>query len=170
MKKFLCVILFCVICLCGVVIWHPSEPSFLPEYALSLPQDIVLEEDIKSPNATLFQDGQVIGGVIACPYSKKVLKATEASPISSGNFVEYSEFIITTLETAGVPGTGSPPFDRMMDSSILADCDLWLGSPEEEYQHYLYFFEDGILTLWLDLTLVNRSEAAGIVDGFSVTR
>lgn len=171
MKKFS---IFLVACLavCLGIFWlaRENQSSFSPDYTLSLPDGIVLQSDDKTANGTLLRDGEIIGGVLNCPYSREVLDSPEFVQIHSANFHMYSETILSTLEAAGAPGGDLSSFDHMMESSPYTDCEVWLGNPEREYEHFLYFFEDGILSLWLDLSLVDNEAAQDIAANFSVTR
>lgn len=172
MKKKQLFILLLLICLGGFLLLRGEKASVRFEYSLSLPEGYVLQTDEKTGNAEILRDGQTIGKVVNCLYTQRILGSTKPSDIHSLSFhiPLYSEIILATLEAADVPGTDLASFDRMMEGSLYTDCQIWLGNREQEYQYYLYLFEEGILALWFDLSQTELSRTYEIAAGFSVTR
>jgi len=170
MKKWLVLLLVLIIGL--GIFWavRKSRPTFRPDYTMSLPQGYALEQDEKTGNATLTQNGQAIGGILVCPYVEKKWDPEDKLPIHSGNLCSYGDTIVAAMKAAGAPGTDGS-FARYMDNGpSYTDGSLWFGKPEQEYQYYFYFFKDGFLTIWFDLNQIDKETARDLTANLTVPR
>lgn len=119
-------------------------------------------------NGDILQDGKIVGGIISVfrDWKNEGQVDNHYKPL----FPQYeltSPMILDALEKVGAPGNRES-FDCMLESSPSADCEVWFGNPEEEYKHFIFVFEDGLMDLWFDLGLVDTAQAREIATNFSV--
>lgn len=168
MKKYLPIFILLIVCLSAFLWVQENKSQELPGYTLSLPENFVFRQDNKTRKGEILLEDQVVGGVLKCIYSQEIVNSQEPAQINSQTFSVYSDVIMTTLQAADAPGAEPSAFDRMMDSSPYADCQIWFGNQTQEYRHYLFFSENGILDLWFDLSQVEINAADDIAANLSI--
>lgn len=136
------------------------------EYSLTLPEGWVLQRDDKTQDSLILRNGEVVGGILHCPFGTS--KAPALYPINH----QTSETVIATLNAADAPGTNpaaSDYMDYIMEGgSYSYSCVASFINRNAEYKHYMIFCEKGILTAWFDTALIESETIDSISITFSV--
>jgi len=181
MKKKIVVAVLALLALCLAVsgcaarkkdapIQNSAEKAPFRQYTLLLPTGMTFEADRKDlQNGNIYRDETIVGGLISVPRTwEEEEPVTPNQPLYSPSKIT-ADAILAAMEEAGAPGDRES-FDYMLESSLSADCEVWYGNREEEYKHYIYVFEDGLMDLWFDQGLVDAEQANKIAADFSVDR
>lgn len=138
------------------------------EYALVLPEGYVLQHDDKTRDSLILPNGDVVGGILHCPFGTS--KAPALYPLNH----QASEAIIATLKAADAPGTNpdaSDYMDYIMGGGMHSySCVASFVNRNTEYKHYMIFCEKGILTLWFDTAQVESETMDSISRTFCVVQ
>ncbi|MBQ8622195.1 MAG: hypothetical protein IJ422_07770 [Oscillospiraceae bacterium] len=125
--------------------------------------------DQRKSDCDILYHGEVVGGVLTCPYPRKFLKSTEPPRIVPLDITRLqAEVILQAMENADAPGTGWKHFDQSMQSCDPCDYIVWFGNRKEEYEHHLYLLDDGVVSLWFDLKKIDKEDADFFASGFTV--
>lgn len=147
-----------------------SQPVPQVSYGIVLPDGFECQSNGTPSGCDLLLNGKTVGGVLICSYPKEFLKTTQPPRILPNFFTSHSDIILKTLKNADAPGTGRPRFDCSIETDNVSDCYIWFGNRQEEYEHHVYFLDDGILTLWFDMTRIEKSVADSLASKFTVHR
>lgn len=162
------ILVFAVVLLLFLI--HSGKKPVCEDYQLSLPEGYVLQQDSKTEDCLILRSGDIVGGVLHCPFSKGFLgfkKPPQLYPMDR----TASTSIIETLKAADAPGTNpvsSDYMDYIMESGdTIYSCVASFINRNAEYYHYMIFFKSGILTLWFDTALVDSETIGSITSSFS---
>lgn len=167
-KKYILLIL--IACLCACWLLYKNQPIFGATYKMIIPEgfDIYAPDPVKS-DCDILCDGEVVGGVLLCPYPPKFLKSTQPPRILPYYITrEEADIILQALENAKAPGTGWKHFDQSVQTCTHGDINVWFGNLEEEYEHHVYLLDDGVVSLWFDMKKIDKEDKALFTTGFEV--
>lgn len=144
----------------------PGKTSFCVDYWLTLPEGYVLQQDRKTQDSLILSNGYTVGGVLHCPFSKG--ETPQLYPLDR----TACTTVVDTLKAANAPGTNPGPSDYMdyimENGGGMYSCVASFINESAEYQHYMLFFEAGILTLWFDTARIDSETMEHMSSNFSV--
>lgn len=145
-----------------------QQPPLFCGYSFMLPNEFDLYSYPKSSNCNILHHDNVVGGVRLCAYPRSILRIETPPHITADNFDSHTKIIIRTLRLGDAPGVNRQ-FESQFESSDVSHCYVHVLNKTDVYSHYLYFFQEGILSLWFDMTLISQEDANSIVSQFIPT-
>lgn len=170
-KKASVVFLFLILSLSLLLLLADnSKKPVCTDYTLILPEGYDLQYDDKNRDSLFLRSGDIVGGVLHCPFSRGIFGTADAPQLHPLNRLR-TEILIKTLKAADAPGTTPSLFDYM-DYSMSGQGPVYSAEASfinrsAEYKHYMLFFDDGVLTLWFDTSLADAETIQAIAANFS---
>jgi|GEM_PF-6177971 len=154
-----------------LLIANHSKESVCTDYQIMLPEGYFLQRDSKTKDSLILCNNDIVGGVLHCPFSKGLWGTVEAPQLYPLDRIAIKT-VTETLKAADAPGTNPHPSDYMdywvESGGGMYSCIGSFINRNAEYKHYMVFFEDGILSLWFDTSLVDSKIIDSIANNFSV--